>query len=177
MPICQKCETKFPNRVRIDGKLKNLSSRKMCLDCSPWGQRNRRSAKNLSDLEAGVAVCGKCREERDLADFYTSNGKRACYCKDCEKTRLTERNRKLKLAAVQYKGSSCAACGYAECPAAMDFHHTDPNGKDFALGRYRKAGITKDGALTDTVKRELDKCTLLCCRCHREVHVGFREMS
>jgi len=76
-----------------------------------------------------------------------------------------------KLRAIAYKGGKCQLCGYDECPDAMDFHHLNESKKDFA--------ISKNGAARswDRVKRELDKCVLLCCRCHREVHAGFKTIS
>ena len=46
MPICQKCTSPFPNRLVIEGQMKNLGSRKYCLTCSPWGQHNTRTLKD-----------------------------------------------------------------------------------------------------------------------------------
>lgn len=67
----------------------------------------------------------------------------------------------LKRKAVVYKGGGCIVCGYDKCDAALEFHHLDPEEKDFSISSsssWRK------------IKNELDKCVLLCCRCHREVH-------
>ncbi len=47
----------------------------------------------------------------------------------------------------------------------MDFHHLDPLEKEFTLS----ARMTS----WSRIKRELDKCVLLCARCHREVHDGL----
>ncbi len=68
----------------------------------------------------------------------------------------------MKDKAIEYKGGKCEKCSYSSCKGAMDFHHPDPNGKDFAIsnGSY---GWEK-------IRREIDKCILLCCRCHREIH-------
>lgn len=78
--------------------------------------------------------------------------------------RVSELRRKVKLQAVEYKGGKCEKCGYDKCPGAMIFHHPDPNQKDFGIsagGNYRNL---------EKIKPELDKCILLCCRCHAEVH-------
>jgi len=83
-----------------------------------------------------------------------------------------ERNRKLKQECVDYLGGACAQCGYNECLPALEFHHIDPQCKDFAISRVR----SKDG-LTLLVKQELDKCILLCCRCHRELHYRLDEAA
>lgn len=67
-----------------------------------------------------------------------------------------------KQKAIQYKGGSCIICGYSKCAAAMDFHHKNPAEKDAIKAHWS----------FERNKAELDKCVLLCCRCHREVHAG-----
>lgn len=71
-----------------------------------------------------------------------------------------EWTRKERIKAINYLGGECNVCGYNECIAAMDFHHKDPKEKE---GFKTYWTFEKN-------KRELDKCTLLCCRCHRELH-------
>lgn len=46
----------------------------------------------------------------------------------------------------------------------MDFHHLNPDEKDFDISR------SKTSKLTDHIKRELDKCILVCKNCHGEIH-------
>lgn len=70
---------------------------------------------------------------------------------------------KLKLQAIEYKGGKCSKCGYDKCHGALEFHHRDPNEKDFNWHQLRKQSI-KLRLL------ELDKCDLVCANCHREVH-------
>jgi hypothetical protein len=50
MPTCQKCGDKFPFRVLIDGKQRNLKSRKYCLQCSPFGNHNTKNLHNIPEL-------------------------------------------------------------------------------------------------------------------------------
>lgn len=54
--------------------------------------------------------------------------------------------------------------GYNKCIAALEFHHLDPNEKDF--------GIASSGATRtfEKIKVELDKCIMVCANCHREIH-------
>ena len=65
----------------------------------------------------------------------------------------------IKLAA------GCSKCGYKEYACALDFHHLDPKEKDInpALLAYR-------GWSMENIKKELDKCIVLCANCHRVVH-------
>lgn len=76
----------------------------------------------------------------------------------------------MKLLAVAYKGGKCEICGYNRCVAALDFHHVDPEKKDFNISKVTRSRLTQE------VKNELDKCVLLCSRCHREVEDGFTKL-
>ena len=42
MPECVKCGADFPYWVLIEGRRRNLGSRRYCLNCSPFGSGNRR---------------------------------------------------------------------------------------------------------------------------------------
>lgn len=72
---------------------------------------------------------------------------------------------KVKLEAIKYKGGCCKICNYSKCINALEFHHLDPNEKEFTLSQGIKSW--------NRVKIELDKCILLCANCHREVHAGL----
>jgi hypothetical protein len=66
---------------------------------------------------------------------------------------------------VKAMGGECQICGYCKTVSAMDLHHIDPNEKDFTFGK-----VTANPMSWDKIVKELRKCILLCCRCHREVH-------
>ncbi len=71
--------------------------------------------------------------------------------------------RRVKIKLIQYLGGKCKICGYNKLiPSAYDFHHKDPSQKDF--------GISGKTISFEKLKKEADKCDLLCCRCHKEVH-------
>lgn len=76
-----------------------------------------------------------------------------------------ERGLKRKYEIIQERGGSCEICGYNKNMAALEFHHQDPNEKEFGID-MRTFANTK----LETLKLELDKCTLLCSNCHREIH-------
>ncbi len=79
---------------------------------------------------------------------------------------VKRRRRKLKEMAVKYKGGKCQICGYDKCQESLVFHHLDPKQKDFNLSAR---GLTRSWT---RIKKELDKCVLLCVKCHCEVHAG-----
>ena len=70
----------------------------------------------------------------------------------------------LKERAIAYLGGKCQICGYDRCPAAFDFHHIDAREKDFSISTSMN---------WERIQAELDKCSLLCANCHREVHNGW----
>jgi len=72
----------------------------------------------------------------------------------------------LKIMSVKYLGGKCVKCGYNKCVQALDFHHRNPNEKEFGIGSYASRSW-------DKLKPELDKCDLLCSNCHRELHYNI----
>lgn len=73
---------------------------------------------------------------------------------------------KTKKKLVDYKGGKCEKCGYNKCIEALEFHHNDPNEKDFAISRKSYS--------YDRLKNEVDKCILVCSNCHREIHYELK---
>ena len=59
MNICVKCGKLFKIKMKIDGKMRWLHTRKYCLECSPFGSRNTRT---LEEKENNGLFC-KCGEE------------------------------------------------------------------------------------------------------------------
>src|SRR5690348_17765017 len=80
---------------------------------------------------------------------------------------VTQRRKKLRAMAREYKGGKCILCGYDKCPDALEFHHRDPSQKEFTPSRAYKRSW-------DVLKIEIDKCDLLCANCHREAHAEMR---
>lgn len=80
---------------------------------------------------------------------------------------VQKRRDKVKELRIEYKGGSCEICGYNKYNGALEFHHLDPNEKDFSIS---SKGYTRSW---EKVKTELDKCVMLCANCHREVHAGL----
>ena len=100
---------------------------------------------------------------RDLTKpFKNSKEKSAEYFSEYYRKRT---DRKLELIAL--KGGKCQVCGYDKCTDALVFHHRNPAEKKFPLSKQfiwnRK---------WETLIEELEKCDLLCCRCHCELHAA-----
>jgi 5-methylcytosine-specific restriction endonuclease McrA len=123
--------------------------------------------KYLEKKEIGLERrCPKCEMVLPSTDFYKRRGidYSSTYCKICTSDQTLNRMQRLKIQMVDYKGGSCVICGYKKYMGALEFHHLNPKEKDFNLAHMKK--YTFD----EKVKKELDKCILVCSNCHREIH-------
>ena len=176
MPVCKKCEEKFPNRIKVDGKDRNLQSRKYCLTCSPFGNHNTKKLDLKPKSHKDKRRCPRCEKEKTIGDFYKrrKGNDPSPYCKKCSNEQTIERQRAFKKKCIDYKGGKCELCDYNKCIGALEFHHKDPNLKEFGLAGAELKGSIK-GELKEEIKKELDKCSLFCANCHREEHERLSE--
>lgn len=92
-------------------------------------------------------------------DYYHSNREEI-------RDRAKEKYAATKRKAVAYLGGICQQCGLEdECINVYEFHHKNPAEKDFEISTK-----TRRLTLSAAVKKELDKCELLCSNCHRKKH-------
>jgi hypothetical protein len=127
-----------------------------------WLKIHGLRTKAHRDKKFSCRVCGVTGDE----NFYPSVLLRKQYrpaCKSCNGKETVKRYRACKAKAVAYKGGKCERCGYMKFQGALEFHHRNPREKDPSWIKLR----TKPFHL---VKKELDKCDLLCANCHAEVH-------
>ena len=61
------------------------------------------------------------------------------------------------------KGGQCETCHYNRFIDVLEFHHKDPNKKEFQFSKFKKLNPT-------LLRLEAEKCQLLCPTCHREIH-------
>lgn len=87
---------------------------------------------------------------------------------------ITEERRITKELIVNYKGNKCEICGYDKCLAAITFHHTDKEDKEYSIAKI-SLRITDIQELTEDMLKELSKCEILCSNCHREKHVDIND--
>jgi transposase-like protein len=87
-------------------------------------------------------------------------------CLLCRRQRVTNRRRRVKQILIEEAGGRCQLCGYDRSPAALHFHHVDPEQKSFALALR---GVARS---LERCRAEAAKCVLLCANCHAEVESG-----
>jgi predicted HNH restriction endonuclease len=79
-------------------------------------------------------------------------------------TTKTRNKRKTRLLeAIALLGGKCSWCKGVFEPCVYDFHHTNPEDKDFTIGENML--VSKERFLN-----EVSKCILLCANCHRMEH-------
>lgn len=71
--------------------------------------------------------------------------------------------------ALEFAGYKCQLCGYNKCIAALEFHHKDKSTKSFSISN----GLHLQWRI---IKKELNKCVLVCANCHREIEEGMVEL-
>ena len=99
--------------------------------------------------------------------LYKSGSRERWKCLKCQAEAVQKRRDKVKILSVAYKGGKCQVCGYDKYVGALEFHHINPEEKDFGIA---SKGYTYSW---DKVKKEIDKCVLICANCHREIHAGI----
>ena len=130
-------------------------------------------------------ICGNCKEELPATEEYFSLKQLKTktifqwQCRKCQKEyrKLHYENNKAKYIekAKKYREKSveeftefkktlkCSKCGENRW-WVLDFHHINPNEKDRELSNLIRA------ASKEKIKKELDKCIVLCSNCHRDLH-------
>ena len=77
------------------------------------------------------------------------------------------KNRKSNL--IQIKGGNCCICGFNAFQEALEFHHMNPEEKEYQLSSGNCHSLEKDLV-------EVRKCALVCSNCHKGVHAGYLEI-
>ena len=145
---CQHCSKTEPviifdfHHLNDSNKEANIST----LLCKKW-------EKIVPELEKCLLLCVNCH--------------RAVHYGPTSDSKILEYRQK-KQVLLEYKGGECILCGYNESPAALDFHHIDPEAKIFGIGN-------RPCCTLEYLKTEVDKCILVCACCHRIEHQ--REMD
>ena len=115
-----------------------------------------------------MKTCHNCKTEKESTEFYNRRNKEgnSPYCKTCTKAQTLKRIRDFKIKCIKYKGEKCISCNYNEYAGALEFHHLDSEEKEFEISNRKNYNF-------ELIKKELDKCILLCSNCHREIHAGY----
>lgn len=125
-----------------------------------------------------IKQCTVCRETKDVGEFYSRGTLKSgetrykSECKLCNNKASKARRLNVFDSVLKELNLSlqCELCGYSKNRAALCFHHLDEDEKDFGLSgnRFRNR---------DELKREIEKCVILCHNCHMEVHYPHLDIN
>jgi len=102
-----------------------------------------------------MEICKLCQNQ--FEDYQLRGRSR---CGSCN-TKI--RRFRAKSAAITYLGGKCEKCGWHGNQAALQFHHKNSKEKDFIIGNVANKSW-------DSIKKEMQKCLLLCANCHAIEH-------
>ena len=102
-----------------------------------------------------------CKIHGETEHFPRPDG--AYRCNKCASAWVISHRRKKKEKLVERFGGKCVVCGYNKYAGALDFHHTNPREKSFAIS---VKGLSYSW---ESVIREAEKCVLVCKNCHTEI--------
>lgn len=118
---------------------------------------------DYSHFDENIRVCKICNQEKNLKEYYIVNGKTMYWCKDCQKQKEQEKYKEKTNQIIEYKKTlHCKKCGENRY-YLLDFHHRNPNEKKYTISNNTRANF-------ETIKKEIEKCDVLCSNCHREWH-------
>lgn len=132
--------------------------------------------------------CSRCQELKQKNDFYFKNkklNKLQNICKTCQNTyhkKYYDQNKDAyisnsKKRNIRYRSNnktfidefknnkSCLFC-QEKTPVCLDFHHI--KNKRLNVSRMKNYAYS-----IKTIKKEIDKCIIICSNCHRKLHAGI----
>lgn len=130
--------------------------------------------------------CGAGQHEASVESFWKRQGRLQPNCKVCQsdinkrRYRLNKKQHirnvikntqnRMQLFQKWKQTLCCVVCGEKHTPC-LDFHHIDPNVKDFTVGEaFGKYGSKR-------VVEEARKCAVVCKNCHTKIHSGVTTIS
>ena len=134
--------------------------------------------------------CSVCQAKKDKSCFAFKSkklGKLQSRCRECQseyhrehylsKKKYYSNKRRLnnqkyrslgKKFIDAYKASKgCKYCN-EKTPCCLDLHHLDPKKKDSNVSQMK--GHARN---IPTIKKEIEKCIVVCSNCHRKLHAGI----
>ena len=85
--------------------------------------------------------------------------------KEANKKRLkNQKERNREWFNAYREGLECIKCGESHI-ACLEFHHKKEDEKTYSVGQMVHAGYS-----LDKIKKEIEKCEVLCSNCHRKHH-------
>lgn len=157
---CKKCREPIINdSIEFNRRQKDSKRNKEpkpilnCIECNTEFEKIQKAQKYC---------CSKCREKasrRKHKEYYKSYEKNN---KDKRKERARVSRKKRVEWVKQYKQKhNCKDCGLNDW-VVMEFDHIDPENKTLCISTMIKSSCS-----LEMIKKEIDKCEMVCANCHR----------
>jgi len=101
------------------------------------------------------------------AQYYYLNEERQENIRRRQKER---RHSKKAFLEAEKKQRGCYFCGLDES-CCLDWHHVEPENKEKNLSRMAASDYSKE-----SMRKEMEKCIVICANCHRKLHEGIIEI-
>ena len=115
--------------------------------------------------------CFQCLNTKEYSLFYKNKSTKDGYsgiCKECQLVNERKNNLKTKEWIISLK-TKCCKCEENRY-WVLDFHHKDPNIKNFNISEYSISGTASFKTKKLKIENELSNCVVLCSNCHRDFH-------
>jgi hypothetical protein len=115
-----------------------------------------------------MRTCSKCNKAKPLDEFHSGgviNGKTYLRgdCKVCQKKIVKKRTKSLKCEYISWKKTLvCNKCGNDD-HRVLCFHHLRDK-------EYNISTMLSEGFCLENIKKEAEKCEILCANCHQIIH-------
>jgi hypothetical protein len=156
---CSLCGEKNPIKLTFHHKNKEDKEHEMNL------LLQRKFSSIIEEIKKCILLCSNCHREIHSQDIKPKSiiGK-------------TFFDKSVKQSFLEYKKTtSCERCGYNKNVDALDFHHVSTDDKKFRLSRMHTNHKSINNELNKRIKKELDKCIVLCSNCHLIEHTKYKD--
>lgn len=121
-----------------------------------------------------MKLCKYCNRYYPESEFHVAlTTKKKVYrrhkCKSCYRATKKKLWQKYRQWIIDYKKKhKCSKCGIADY-RVLEFHHAHNKKKEFSIaaGFYNHYGFER-------IKKEVEKCIVICANCHRILHYKKR---
>lgn len=152
---------------------KSKGSIRFWLDKFNLKTAGRAGSPKFTPAPSGFKNCTDCKQCKPVSEFSIRKdrpGKPFSKCKKCIAKDAYNKSKRIRKTLVQSMGGTCSRCNGKFHYSQYEFHHVEPEHKDFTISNRKFAAL-------GTILKELEKCVLVCSNCHTTIHKELKEKS